>query len=271
MFSDALRVALGMAMEDAKKRRHEFLTLEHLLYGLLHEPRASEVLEACGADLKALEKEVVEFLDGVEGIDVEGDYEPIQTLGFRRVLNRAVMHVQGAQKTEADGGNVLVALFGEPDSQAVFLVKKQGVERIDVVSFLSHGVRKNGPRKDVGAPVGAGQAGSSDKKSPAQALAEYTTDLYEKAAQGKIDPLIGREPRSSGRCTCWPAAARTTRCSSATPASARRRSSRASQGGSSRATCPRRCSGCTSTRSTWGRCSPAPGSAATSRSGSRPS
>jgi ATP-dependent Clp protease ATP-binding subunit ClpA len=193
MFSDALRVALGMAMEDAKKRRHEFLTLEHLLYGLLHEPRASEVLEACGADLKALEKEVVEFLDGVEGIDVEGDYEPIQTLGFRRVLNRAVMHVQGAQKTEADGGNVLVALFGEPDSQAVFLVKKQGVERIDVVSFLSHGVRKNGPRKDVGAPVGAGQAGASDKKSPAQALAEYTTDLYEKAAQGKIDPLIGRD------------------------------------------------------------------------------
>jgi ATP-dependent Clp protease ATP-binding subunit ClpA len=193
MFSDALRVAIGMAIEDAKKRRHEFLTLEHLLYGLLHDPRASEVLEACGANLKSLEKEVVEFLDGVEGIDVEGDYEPIQTLGFRRVLNRAVMHVQSAQKTEADGGNVLVALFGEPDSQAVYLLKKQGVERIDVVSFISHGIRKNGPRKDVGAPVGAGPGGGGDKQSPAQALAEYTTDLYEKAAQGKVDPLIGRD------------------------------------------------------------------------------
>jgi len=194
MFSDALRVAIGMAIEDAKKRRHEFLTLEHLLYGLLHDPRASEVLEACGANLKSLEKEVVEFLDGVEGIDVEGDYEPIQTLGFRRVLNRAVMHVQSAQKTEADGGNVLVALYGEPDSQAVYLLKKQGIDRIDVVSFISHGIRKNGARKDVGAPVGAGQSQGGDaKRSPAQALADYTTDLYEKAVQGKIDPMIGRD------------------------------------------------------------------------------
>ncbi|MEM6926322.1 MAG: ATP-dependent Clp protease ATP-binding subunit ClpA [Myxococcota bacterium] len=192
MFTDNLRMAMGMAIEDAKERRHEFLTLEHLLYGLLHEPRASEILEACGADLTRLEQQLKEYLDGVEGIDIDGDYEPIQTLGFRRVISRALMHVQSQKGGEVDGGNVLVALYAEPESQAIFLLKKQGVERLDVVSFISHGIRKKGSRKDVGAPAGANDPEES-KRSPNEALAEFCVDLYERAEQGKIDPLIGRE------------------------------------------------------------------------------
>jgi ATP-dependent Clp protease ATP-binding subunit ClpA len=191
MFSDDLRVAMGMALEDARQRRHEFLTLEHLLYGLLHDPRASEILEACGADLKGLEKELVEYLEGVDPIDVEGDYEPIQTLGFRRVLNRALLHVQSQNKGQVDGGNVLVALYAEPDSPAVFMLKKQGVDRLDVVSYVSHGIRKKGPRKDMGAPAGA-MEGEEQKRSPNEALADFTTDLYDRASEGRIDPLIGR-------------------------------------------------------------------------------
>ncbi len=192
MFGDDLRVAMSMALERAREERHEFLTLEHLLFGLLHDPRASEILEACGADLQRLERDVVEYLSGIERLEIEGEYEPIQTLGFRRVLQRALMHVQSSTKGPVDGGNVLVAMYAEPDSHAVFLLKKQAVERVDVVSYISHGVRKGGRRKDVGAPMGAG-GDDEQSRSPSEALADFTTDLYERAEQGKIDPLIGRE------------------------------------------------------------------------------
>jgi len=192
VFGDDLRVAMGMAMTTAQERKHEFLTLEHLLYGLLHDPRASEVLEACGANLEELERQVVAYLEGVESIEVEGEYEPIQTLGFRRVLQRALLHVQSSSKGPVDGGNVLVALYAEPDSHAVWLLKQQGVERVDVVSFLSHGIRKGGPRKSVGAPAGTGGGEGEPERSPSEALSDFTVDLYERAEQGRIDPLIGR-------------------------------------------------------------------------------
>jgi len=192
MLSDDLRVALGMAMEYAREQRHEFLTLEHLLHGLLHDPRASEVLEACGADLKALEKALQEVLDGFETLDIEGDYDPVQTLGFRRVLQRALLHVQQSGKGPVDGGNVLVAMFGESESNAIYLLERQGVAKVDVTRFISHGVRKTGARKDVGAPAGAGGQ-DQESRSPADALAEFTVDLFERALEGKIDPLIGRE------------------------------------------------------------------------------
>src|SRR5690554_2896056 len=98
MLGDDLRVAIGSAVQYAREKRHEFLTLEHLLHGLLHDPRASEVLEACGADLRALEAELQEILDGFQSLDIEGDYDPVQTLGFRRVLQRAMLHVQRSGK-----------------------------------------------------------------------------------------------------------------------------------------------------------------------------
>jgi len=191
MLSDDLRVALGMAMEYARQQRHEFLTLEHLLHGLLHDPRASEILEACGADLKALEAGLQEVLDEFENLDIDGDYDPVQTKGFRRVLQRALLHVQQSGKGPVDGGNVLVAMYAEAESHAIYLLERQGVTKVDVTRFISHGVRKTGPRKDVGPPVGAD--GEAQHRSPAEALAEFTVDLYLRAADGKIDPLIGRE------------------------------------------------------------------------------
>jgi len=192
MLNDDLRIALGMAHEHARTHRHEFLTLEHMLFGLLHDSRASEILEACGADLAGLEAEVQSFLDNMEGLDITGDYEPIQTLGFRRVLQRAIMHVQSSNQAEVDGGHLLVAMFAEPESHAVFLLGKQGVSRLDVVSFVSHGKRKDGRSgADRGVPVGA--EGGGESRSPDEALHDFTVDLWERAKQGKIDPLIGRE------------------------------------------------------------------------------
>src|SRR5688572_16422916 len=181
MFSDDLRVAMGMALEDARQRRHEFLTLEHLLYGLLHDPRASEILEACGADLKALEKDVLEYLEGIDPIEITGDYDPVQTLGFGRVVNRALLTVRAQNKGQVDGGH------------AIFLLKTHGVAALDVKSFIAHGIKKKGGRKDVGAPAGAGGDPDEHKRSPNEALQEFTTDLFQRAVEGKIDPLIGRE------------------------------------------------------------------------------
>ncbi|MBT3223231.1 MAG: ATP-dependent Clp protease ATP-binding subunit ClpA, partial [Proteobacteria bacterium] len=184
MLGDDLRIALGMALENARRRRHEFLTVEHLLHGLLHEPKASNVLQACGADLKVLEEEVEEVLDGFEKLEIDEEYDPVQTIGFRRVLQRAIMHVQASSKGPVDGGHVLVAIFGEADSNAVYLLQRQGVSRLDVASFLSHGRRKDGKtREDVGAPTGAAEPSAS--KSPDEALAEFTTDLYQRASEGR--------------------------------------------------------------------------------------
>ncbi len=196
MLGDDLRVALGMALEHARARKHEFLTTEHLLHGLLHDPRAAEILEAVGADLQKLERAVEALLDSYESIDADDDYEPVQTVGFRRVLQRAIMHVQNSGKGPVDGGNVLVALFGEPDSQAVFLLEQQGVRRLDVVSFISHGLRKGGSRPDDRIPTPQGTGPDAEEAPAARAetaLADFTADLWDKAADGRIDPLIGRD------------------------------------------------------------------------------
>ncbi len=195
MLGDDLRVALGMALERARQKKHEFLTTEHLLHGLLHDPRASEILEACGADLGELEKEVEALLDEYESIEADADYDPMHTAAFRRVLQRAIVHVQNSSKAPVDGGNVLVALFGEPDCQAVHLLEAHGVTRLDVVSFISHGVRKGGSRASdpVRTPQGTGpDAQSTPGARPETALEDFCVDLYKRAAAGKIDPLIGR-------------------------------------------------------------------------------
>ncbi|HMV65803.1 MAG TPA: ATP-dependent Clp protease ATP-binding subunit ClpA [Myxococcota bacterium] len=196
MLGDDLRIALGMAIEHARLKHHEFLTTEHLLHGLLHDPRAGEVLEACGADLRKLERDVESILDGFESIDVDDSYEPLQTPGFRRVIGRAIAHVQNSGKGQVDGANVLVALYSEADSNAVSLLTGQGVSRLDVVSYLSHGVRKGGSRPGDGARVPQGTGPDADAPPgarPETALSDFCTDLYARAEQGKIDPLIGRD------------------------------------------------------------------------------
>ena len=194
MLDDDLRVALGLALERAHALRHEFITLEHMLLGLLHDPRSAEILEACGADLQALETALEEVIGDFESVDVDADYEPTQTLGFRRTLQRALLHVQQSGRNQpVDGGHLLVAMFQEPESHAVFLLQQQGVTRLDLVQYISHGVRKGGGKPAAagpGVPVGADpDAGGGVAEDALQA---YTTDLVTRAAAGRIDPLIGR-------------------------------------------------------------------------------
>ncbi|MCB9664738.1 MAG: ATP-dependent Clp protease ATP-binding subunit ClpA [Alphaproteobacteria bacterium] len=196
MYDDSLRVALGMAQEHARASKHEFLTTEHLLYGLLHDPRASEVLEACGANLARLEAEVEDLLDDLETLDVDDDYDPMQSVAFRRVISRAAMHVQHTGKGPVDGGHVLVALFMEHESDAVALLERHGITRLDVTNFIAHGLRKGGSRPGEGArtPQGTGpDAEAPPSARPETALEDFTADLWQKAADGRIDPLIGRE------------------------------------------------------------------------------
>jgi ATP-dependent Clp protease ATP-binding subunit ClpA len=193
MLGEEVRVALGMALERARQDRHEFITLEHMLLGLLHDPEASEILTACGADLEKLEEGVDGVLADFDRVPDDMAYEPTQTLGFRRVLQRAIMHVQNSGKTPVTGGNILVAMYGEAESHAVYLLKQQGVDRLDVVSFISHGTRKDGrPSERTVSPKGTG--GEEDESNlSGDALADFTTDLWERAEKGKIDPLIGRD------------------------------------------------------------------------------
>jgi ATP-dependent Clp protease ATP-binding subunit ClpA len=193
MLGDDLRIALGMAVDYAQAHRHEFLTLEHLLYGLLHDPRAGEILEACGASLERLEADVVAAL-GQSAVLPEGkDAEPKQTVAFRQVVQRAIVQAQSQGAQKVDAGHILVSVFHQPEAGAVALLRKHGVERLDLVSYLSHGTSKAGPRKDTGAPAGTGPDAESEKKrSPTEALTDFCTDLYVRAAEGKIDPLVGR-------------------------------------------------------------------------------
>jgi ATP-dependent Clp protease ATP-binding subunit ClpA len=196
MLGDDLRIALGMAIEHAKIKRHEFLTTEHLLHGLLHDPAPARCWRPAGPICARWSATWRACSTASRVIDVDEDYEPLQTPGFRRVLSRAITHVQSSGKGQVDGGNVLVALFSEADSGAVSLLTRQGVSRLDVVSFISHGVRKGGSRPGDPARVPQGTGPDADptqSANPETALADFCADLYEKASKGKIDPLIGRD------------------------------------------------------------------------------
>ena len=194
--SRELSIALSLALEEAKERQHEFLTLEHVLYALLTDPSSAECLEACGADLKKLEAELDAFFGTMEKVPVKvnldqdnDDDEPMQTDAFRRVLNRAALHVQSSGKSEIRGPNVLVAMFSEPDSHAVSMLATQGVEKLDVTSFIAHGRRKV-PAKGKKLE---GAGGEVDDSAPVKdPLAQFCIDLQKRAIDGKIDPLIGR-------------------------------------------------------------------------------
>jgi len=191
-----LEATLNLAFKEAREQRHEFMTVEHLLLALMDNPSSSRVLRSCGAkidelrtDLEALVKENAVLLSK----DDERDTQP--TLGFQRVLQRAVFHVQSSGKKEVSGANVLIAIFGERESRAVYLLNKQNITRLDVVNYISHGITKN--PKEV--PEEAIEPVPSTEQTPAtpdqndNPLANYTTDLNEQALLGKIDPLIGRE------------------------------------------------------------------------------
>ena len=193
--SRELTIALSLAMEVAREKRHELLTLEHVLYALLTDPTTAECLEACGADLKKLEQELDAFFDKMEKLtaDEAEDYEPTQTAAFTRVLQRAVHHVQSSGKSEVTGGNLLVAMFSESDSHAVHMLEKQQVAKLDVTAFIAHGVRKAPVRKASMASSGGSESESSSASSGNDPLSNFCVDLVARAAAGKIDPLVGRD------------------------------------------------------------------------------
>lgn len=201
MIAQELEVSLHMAFVEARQQRHEFITVEHLLLALLDNPSASEVLRACAANLEDLRKSLTQFIKEntptVGGSD-EVDTQP--TLGFQRVIQRAIMHVQstGNGKKEVTGANVLVAIFGEKDSHAVYYLHQQGVTRLDVVNFIAHGIRKSDPPEPTKAPGESGPSASDGEKDEGDGgkgspLEQYTQNLNQAARDGRIDPLIGRE------------------------------------------------------------------------------
>ena len=199
MIAQELEVSLHMAFMEARQKRHEFITVEHLLLALLDNPSASEVLKACVVDIEDLRKTLVEFVAEhtpvVNGENV--DTQP--TLGFQRVIQRAILHVQSSGKKEVTGANVLVAIFGEKDSHAVYFLHQRGVNRLDVVNFISHGISKvpqtpqpakaDAPRPKAQRP----KAETEQEQQGGGALEAYTVNLNQLSLAGKIDPLIGRD------------------------------------------------------------------------------
>jgi ATP-dependent Clp protease ATP-binding subunit ClpA len=196
MIAQELEVSLHMAFVEARQARHEFITVEHLLLALLDNPSAAEVLRACACNIEDLRKNLQNFIADNTPIlppNSEADTQP--TLGFQRVIQRAIMHVQSTSngKKEVTGANVLVAIFGEKDSHAVYYLHQQGVTRLDVVNFISHGITKSGQAEEKAKPA-ADQEQEGEGKDQPSPLEQYTQNLNALAKEGKIDPLIGREP-----------------------------------------------------------------------------
>ncbi|MFN8896001.1 MAG: ATP-dependent Clp protease ATP-binding subunit ClpA [Betaproteobacteria bacterium] len=201
MIAQELEVSLHMAFVEARQQRHEFITVEHLLMALLDNPSAAEVLRACAANIEDLRKSLSTFIrentptvGGTEEVDTQ------PTLGFQRVIQRAIMHVQstGSGKKEVTGANVLVAIFGEKDSHAVYYLHQQGVTRLDVVNFIAHGIKKSDPPEpaksnESSGPEGEKEEGAGSADAKGSPLEQFTQNLNQLARDGKIDPLIGRE------------------------------------------------------------------------------
>jgi len=195
MFSKDLEQTIGQCYKRAREARHEFMTVEHLLLALLDNTSAQAVLKACGGDAPRLRNDLEQAIEASVSRLAEDDGRDTQpTLGFQRVLQRAVYHVQSSGKKEVTGANVLVAIFGEKDSHAVYFLTQQDVTRLDVVNYLSHGIAKQGEEgESSGQPESEGKAGEgAEGEGKSDALAEFASNLNEMARNGKIDPLVGR-------------------------------------------------------------------------------
>ncbi|HEX5126460.1 MAG TPA: AAA family ATPase, partial [Rhodocyclaceae bacterium] len=200
MIAQELEVSLHMAFVEARQKRHEFITVEHLLLALLDNPSAAEVLRACAVNIDELRRELHTFIgEHTPTVSGSDDIDTQPTLGFQRVIQRAILHVQSSGKKEVTGANVLVAIFGEKDSHAVYFLQRQGITRLDVVNFISHGITK-APQQQTGSvshkPSEPEQGESSDADNAAGAggaLESFTQNLNQQALVGKIDPLIGRD------------------------------------------------------------------------------
>ncbi|MBP6422209.1 MAG: ATP-dependent Clp protease ATP-binding subunit ClpA, partial [Propionivibrio sp.] len=189
MIAQELEVSLHMAFVEARQKRHEFITVEHLLLALLDNTSAAETLRACGGNIEQLRKDLTKFIvEHTPTVDGEDDIDTQPTLGFQRVIQRAILHVQSSGKKEVNGANVLVAIFGEKDSHAAYYLQKQGIARLDVVNYISHGISKV-PQGTVRSENDVETEGEA--QVAAGPLESYTINLNALAQQGKIDPLIG--------------------------------------------------------------------------------
>ncbi|XLM20201.1 ATP-dependent Clp protease ATP-binding subunit ClpA [Chromobacterium piscinae] len=197
MIAQELEVSLHMAFMDARRKRHEFISVEHLLLAMTDNPSAAEVLRACGANIDQLKKQLSDFIDEhTPTVPGETEVETQPTLGFQRVIQRAILHVQSSGKKEVSGANILVAIFGEKDSHAVYYLHQQGISRLDVVNFISHGITKQRSQQQPQEPRDNSNSDADSEEQatgPGGALENYTQNLNQMARDGKIDPLIGRE------------------------------------------------------------------------------
>ncbi|MFT4171517.1 MAG: ATP-dependent Clp protease ATP-binding subunit ClpA [Rhodocyclaceae bacterium] len=200
MIAQELEVSLHMAFVEARQKRHEFITVEHLLLALLDNPSAAEVLRACAVNIEELRRELNNFIsEHTPTVSGSDDIDTQPTLGFQRVIQRAILHVQSSGKKEVTGANVLVAIFGEKDSHAVYFLQRQGITRLDVVNFIAHGITKapqqqgGNPNKNSANESGENEAGEGESATPGGALENFTQNLNQQALVGKIDPLIGRD------------------------------------------------------------------------------
>jgi len=191
MIARDLQLTFGRAVHDARSRRHEFVGLEHVLRAMLDDPHAIEILNACGANIDELREELEAFLDGLDKVPEDVDADVDQTVALTRVLQRAAIHVQSSGKKEIDSGDILAAMFREPESHAVYLLKQEGITRLDILDYISHGIRKDSFETADGLPFDEDEfdAGRGARADP---LSAFTQNLVELAAAGKLDPLIGR-------------------------------------------------------------------------------
>jgi ATP-dependent Clp protease ATP-binding subunit ClpA len=193
MIAQELEVSLHLAFVEARQKRHEFITVEHLLLAMLDNPSAAHVLRACGADIEELRATLSQYIDAnTPTLPGDGEADTQPTVGFQRVIQRAILHVQSTNKKEVNGANILVALFGEKESHAVYFLNQRNITRLDVVNYIAHGINK-------ATPVSAQRSAQTDTETESEnaaeggALYEYTLDLNAQALAGKIDPLVGRE------------------------------------------------------------------------------
>ena len=195
MLSRELEISLISAVRDAKKRRHEYVTLEHVFFALLHDHVTSVILEECGGDVEELKKLVDQYLNTqVPSLPEEVDQEPLQTLAFQRLMHRVMKHVQSSGKKEADGGDVLAAFFKEVDSHAVYFLRSQGIERLDILRTISHGeVKKDNPGPETNLGGERPQTGKTAGAAKKGSLDAYTQNLTQMAKEGKLDPVVGRD------------------------------------------------------------------------------
>src|SRR5512144_2893549 len=187
MIAQELEVSLHMAFVEARQKQHEFITVEHLLLAMLDNPSAAEVLKACGVDLDELRGVLTDFIgEHTPRLSPHSDADTQPTQGFQRVIQRAILHVQSSGKKEVTGANVLVAIFGEKESHAVYFLNQRGVTRLDVVNYISHGITKTPQQKQDKASDAKDDSESSESQG---ALDAYTVNLNSMARSGKIDPL----------------------------------------------------------------------------------